>query len=97
MRERSPQFAVLPSQVAAIVPTGSKEQGYWDVKEWLSPTVRCLMQQLEYLLIDHQEERKMVKFAHYAMAAAQEALDDAEWHPQKPEELEATVRPANLR
>ncbi|KAJ9639415.1 Mitochondrial beta-keto-acyl synthase [Coniosporium apollinis] len=32
----------------------------------------------------------MAKFAQYATAAAQEALDDAEWHPQKPEDLEST-------
>lgn len=33
----------------------------------------------------------MAKFSHYAMAAAQEALEDAEWHPQEPKDLEATV------
>jgi 3-oxoacyl-[acyl-carrier-protein] synthase II len=33
----------------------------------------------------------MARFAQYAMAASQEALDDAEWHPNKAEDLEATV------
>jgi 3-oxoacyl-[acyl-carrier-protein] synthase II len=33
----------------------------------------------------------MALFAQYAMAAAQEALDDAEWKPTSEEELEATV------
>ncbi|PNS17456.1 3-oxoacyl [Sphaceloma murrayae] len=32
----------------------------------------------------------MATFAQYAMAAAQEALNDAEWHPTKSEDLEAT-------
>ena len=33
----------------------------------------------------------MARFAQYAMAASQEALGDAEWHPKKAEDLEATV------
>ena len=33
----------------------------------------------------------MALFAQYAMAASQEALDDAEWHPESPEDFEATV------
>lgn len=34
----------------------------------------------------------MAKFAQYAMAAAEEALDDARWKPTTVEEKEATVR-----
>jgi hypothetical protein len=34
----------------------------------------------------------MALFAQYAMVAAQEALDDAEWKPSAEEDLEATVR-----
>jgi 3-oxoacyl-[acyl-carrier-protein] synthase II len=37
------------------------------------------------------DERKMALFARYAMAAANEALDDAGWKPTKEEDLEATV------
>lgn len=33
----------------------------------------------------------MAQFAQYAIAASQQALDDAEWHPTKQEDLEATV------
>jgi len=33
----------------------------------------------------------MARFAQYAMVASQEALNDAEWHPKKAEDLEATV------
>lgn len=33
----------------------------------------------------------MALFAQYAMAASQEALEDASWHPKSDEDLEATV------
>ena len=38
-----------------------------------------------------QEERKMSRYMQYAMAATQEALDDADWHPQEDNEKEMTV------
>ena len=38
-----------------------------------------------------QEERKMSRYMQYAMAATQEALEDAEWHPQEEHEKEMTV------
>jgi 3-oxoacyl-[acyl-carrier-protein] synthase II len=34
----------------------------------------------------------MARFAQYAMAASEEALNDAGWLPKKEEDLEATVR-----
>lgn len=33
----------------------------------------------------------MAKFAQYAIAAAEEALEDAEWKPTAPEQREETV------
>lgn len=39
-----------------------------------------------------QDERKMARFAQYAMAASEEALEDAGWKPTSFEEREATVR-----
>lgn len=39
-----------------------------------------------------QEERKMAMFAQYAMAATEEALEDAGWKPTVFEQREATVR-----
>lgn len=35
----------------------------------------------------------MALFAQYAMACAEEALNDAKWNPKSEEDLEATVRP----
>ncbi|KAF2008578.1 3-oxoacyl-synthase-like protein [Aaosphaeria arxii CBS 175.79] len=74
IRDRSPQFAALPSQVAAVVPSGTKERGEWNPKELLSPG----------------DERKMARFAQYAMVASEEALKDADWLPTKDEDLQAT-------
>ena len=39
IKDRSPEFALLPSQVAGIVPDGTKNDAKWDPKEHLSPTV----------------------------------------------------------
>ncbi|KAI9832648.1 MAG: hypothetical protein M1819_004233 [Sarea resinae] len=74
LKKRGPQFATLPCQVAAVIPEGSKEQGGWDLKEWLKPG----------------DERRMATFAQYAMAASEEALEDAGWKPTGEEDLEAT-------
>lgn len=38
-----------------------------------------------------QEERKMARFAQYAMAASEEALEDSGWKPTDFEQQEATV------
>ncbi|KAK4502252.1 hypothetical protein PRZ48_005677 [Zasmidium cellare] len=61
-------------RVAGLVPLGSREQGRWQAKDWLGAS----------------EERQMAVFAQYAIAAAQEALEDAAWHPTKQADLEAT-------
>lgn len=70
------QWKGLTSTVAGIVPVGSagKEAGQWHPAEWLEPT----------------EQRRMSKFAQYAMAATQMALDDAGWNPTCRADLEAT-------
>ena len=31
--DRSPQFATLPSQIAAVVPEGKKDDGKWNSQE----------------------------------------------------------------
>lgn len=38
-----------------------------------------------------QDERKMALFAQYAMAASEEALEDADWKPSDFDQREATV------
>lgn len=38
-----------------------------------------------------KEERKMARFAQFAMAATEEALEDAAWRPTSDEQREATV------
>lgn len=72
---------MLPSQVAGIVPEGKREDGGFNVKEWFTP----------------QDERRMARFAQYAMVASEEALDDAGWAPKKEEDLEATVKLSSKR
>ncbi|KAF2718069.1 ketoacyl synthase domain-containing protein [Polychaeton citri CBS 116435] len=69
-----PGFDSLPSRVAGLVPHGKREDGAWQARDWLPAS----------------EERQMALFAQYAIASAQEALDDAGWHPTKKEDLEAT-------
>ncbi|CAK1364822.1 unnamed protein product [Cercospora beticola] len=71
---RGSQFEALPSRVAGLVPQGSRDDGRWQAKDWLTTS----------------EERQMALFAQYAIAAAQEALDDAGWHPTQQKDLEAT-------
>lgn len=67
-------YTDLPSQVAGIVPLGKQAEGGWDPTEWL----------------DKSQERRMAKYAQYAVAATQEALQDAGWSPTTQEDLEAT-------
>ncbi|CAN9254489.1 unnamed protein product [Alternaria sp. RS040] len=74
IKDRSSDFALLPSQVAGLVPQGSKSDGKWNTKEHLSPT----------------DERRIARFAQYAMVASEEALNDAGWFPKKENDLEAT-------
>lgn len=91
IKDRSPEFALLPSQVAGIVPSGSKDNGKWNVKEHITPSVSCLRSWLHDVLILVEDERRMARFAQYAMVASEEALKDAGWHPNKEEDLEDTV------
>ncbi|KAL4760519.1 putative beta-ketoacyl synthase (Cem1) [Aspergillus foveolatus] len=74
IRHRDARYADLPCEVAAVVPSGTRAEGKWTASEWLSK----------------DDERKMARFAQYAMAAAEEALEDAEWKPKAEDQLEAT-------
>jgi 3-oxoacyl-[acyl-carrier-protein] synthase II len=55
----------LPSKVAGEVPTGPSADGLFDVNEWVST----------------KDQRRMDKFIVYGVAAAVQAVQDAEWTP----------------
>ncbi|KAJ5894486.1 mitochondrial beta-keto-acyl synthase [Penicillium taxi] len=75
VNHRDARFAEQPCQIAAVVPTqSSPEDGGWAASEWLN----------------RGEERKMALFAQYAMAATEQALEDAGWKPTSFEQKEAT-------
>ncbi len=64
----------LASQIACQVPRGPKAEGLFNPDEWMEP----------------KEQRKVDDFIVYAMAAADQALDDAGWHPGSYEDQCAT-------
>jgi 3-oxoacyl-[acyl-carrier-protein] synthase II len=61
------EFDALTSQVAGLVPKGSKTEGGWDPTEWL----------------DKVSVRRVPLFAQYAVAAARQAMEDANWLPEE--------------
>ncbi|MCJ1320643.1 Mitochondrial beta-keto-acyl synthase [Xylographa vitiligo] len=71
---RGPAFRKLQCQVAGIVQQGNREDGGWMASEWLS----------------RDDERRTARFMQFAIVAAKEALDDANWRPQEPIEQEMT-------
>lgn len=70
------QWKGLTSSVAGLVPSGKagKAEGRWDPADWLDTT----------------EQRRMSKFAQYAVAATEMAIADAGWRPSSQADLEAT-------
>ncbi|KAI8990887.1 ALG6, ALG8 glycosyltransferase family-domain-containing protein [Mycotypha africana] len=68
-------FKNLPVTIAAEVPKGVFEEGKFTASEWL----------------DRGDDRIMAKFTQYAIAAAKQAIDDAEWTPKTLEEKERTA------
>jgi 3-oxoacyl-[acyl-carrier-protein] synthase II len=64
----------LACQVAGTIPRGTKAEGRFNPEEYLEP----------------KEIRKVDPFIVYAIAAADEALEDAGWHPQSKEDQVAT-------
>src|SRR3712207_5057877 len=55
----------LACQIACSLPRGDGSDGTFDPDQWMEP----------------KEQRKVDPFIVYAMAAAKQALDDADWHP----------------
>ncbi|CAG8641698.1 3694_t:CDS:10, partial [Dentiscutata heterogama] len=68
------KFNELSSTVAGKVKPGKYDEGGFDPKEWLDPG----------------DERKMALFTQYAICAAKQALNDAEWVPTSDFEKERT-------
>jgi 3-oxoacyl-[acyl-carrier-protein] synthase II len=64
----------LPSKVACLVPRGDGSDGTFNPDQWMEP----------------KDQRKVDDFIIYAMAAARQALDDANWHPATEEDRCAT-------
>jgi 3-oxoacyl-[acyl-carrier-protein] synthase II len=60
----------LPCKIAGQVPRGDGTNGTFNADQWMSP----------------QEQRKVDPFVVYAMCAARQALEDADWKPQTHED-----------
>jgi len=56
----------LPCKIAGQVPRGDGSNGSFNPDQWMEP----------------KEQRKVDDFILYAMSAATQALDDADWHPR---------------
>src|SRR3981081_4641798 len=68
------EVADLSSQIACVVPRGDGSDGSFNPDQWMEP----------------KDQRKVDDFIIFAMAAARQALDDADWHPQNEEDRCAT-------
>jgi 3-oxoacyl-[acyl-carrier-protein] synthase II len=64
----------LACQVAAQIPRGPMSEGKFQPDDWMEP----------------KESRKVDPFIVYAVAAAQQALDDAGWHPETDQDQTAS-------
>jgi 3-oxoacyl-[acyl-carrier-protein] synthase II len=64
----------LTSQIACVVPRGDGTGGTFNADQWMEP----------------KEQRKVDDFIVFAVAAAKQALDDANWHPSTEDERCAT-------
>jgi 3-oxoacyl-[acyl-carrier-protein] synthase II len=60
------EISDLPCKIAGQIPRGEGANGTFKADQWMEP----------------KEQRKVDDFILYAMAAATQALDDADWHPQ---------------
>ncbi len=60
----------LAAQIACQIPLGDGSNGSFNPDDWMAP----------------KEQRKVDPFILYSVAAASEALDDADWHPESYED-----------
>ncbi|GGD85611.1 3-oxoacyl-[acyl-carrier-protein] synthase 2 [Aureimonas endophytica] len=73
-RIESFEVSDIPCQIACEIPRGDGSDGTFNPDQWMEP----------------KEQRKVDDFIIYAVAAASEALDDADWHPETDEDQCAT-------
>ena len=64
----------IAAKIACRIPRGDGTNGTYDPDQWMDP----------------KEQRKVDEFIVFAMAAAKQALDDADWHPESREDQCAT-------
>jgi 3-oxoacyl-[acyl-carrier-protein] synthase II len=64
----------LPCKIAGIIPRGNGSEGSFNPDDWMEP----------------KEQRKVDDFILYAISAASQALDDADWHPESDEDQTTT-------
>jgi 3-oxoacyl-[acyl-carrier-protein] synthase II len=64
----------LAAKIACLLPSGDGTDGTWNPDRWMEP----------------KEQRKVDDFIVYAVAAATQALDDADWHPKTDEDQNTT-------
>src|SRR5437660_2403980 len=64
----------LPCQIACTIPRGDGSNATFNPDQWMDP----------------KDQRKVDDFIIFAMAAAKQALDDADWHPSTEEDRCAT-------
>ncbi len=64
----------LPSKIACTIPRGDGSNNTFNPDQWMEP----------------KDQRKVDDFVVFAMCAARQALDDANWHPSTEEEKCAT-------
>ncbi|MCY0094492.1 beta-ketoacyl-ACP synthase II [Hoeflea ulvae] len=64
----------IPAQIACSVPIDPSLEGSFNPDDWMEP----------------KEQRKIDKFILFGVAAAEMALNDADWHPQSREDQIAT-------
>jgi 3-oxoacyl-[acyl-carrier-protein] synthase II len=64
----------ITCQIACSIPRGTYAEGRYNPDEWMEP----------------KEQRKVDDFIVYAMAAADQALADADWHPTSPDDCAAS-------
>ena len=60
------EVADLSSHIACVIPRGDGSDGTFNPDQWMEP----------------KDQRKVDDFIIFAMAAARQALDDADWHPE---------------